>query len=102
MDAAKMVLPLRRRIMLADHTRGFPLTSEVEEILARQLPEVDLGPCRPMDPALELALMSLAKGRLLAELDGDLSAEQIDALLARRDRILGLCGGSADPGAAVD
>jgi hypothetical protein len=99
MDAAKMLLPVQGRIMLGDSTRGFPLTTEVEEILGRRIDELDPGPCGPMDPALEVALRLLSKERCDAELGEYLSAEQIDALLGRRDRLLELCGGKEESAA---
>jgi len=92
MDAAKMVLPLRRRIMIADHTRGFPLTADVEEILNRHAPELELAACKPMDAYLELVLRKLTRKELHAELHDELSDGQLDALLERRDRILERCG----------
>lgn len=93
MDAAKMLLPAQRRIMLADSTLGFPLTTEVEDILTRRFDEFDPGPCRPMDAPLEVALSALTGDALASELGEYLRGEQIAALLGRRDRILELCGG---------
>jgi hypothetical protein len=91
-DAAKMLLPLERRLMLADHTIGFPLDTEADEFLDRPVQVQDVGPCSPMDPSLELALGALTT-KLLGSVLGDyLSREQIDALLVRRDRILKRCG----------
>jgi hypothetical protein len=95
-DAAKMLLPAQRRVMMGDSTLGFPLTTEVEDILARTFEEFVPGPCRPMDPALEVALAGLDREGLVSELGGYLSEAQIDALLGRRDRILDLCGSGAN------
>jgi hypothetical protein len=91
-DAGKMLLPRQRRVMISDSTRGFPLTTEVEDLLVPQRDEIKLGSCRPMDPRQELALRALTRKGLLAELGDYLFEEQIDALLGRRDRILELCG----------
>jgi hypothetical protein len=91
-DAAKMLLPLERRLMLADHTIGFTLNTEVDELLDRPVQVQDVGPCSPMDPSLEVALGALTEKQLRAELGDYLSKEQIDALLARRDGILQRCG----------
>jgi hypothetical protein len=99
MDAAKMLLPVQRRVMMGDSTLGFPLTTEVEDILARRFDEFDPGPCQPMDPALELALAALNREELDEKLGEHLSGAQIEALLGRRDRILELCG-SGGPGEA--
>jgi hypothetical protein len=98
-DAAKMLLPSQRQIMLADSTRGFPLDTEVEDLLTRRREEYDPGPCRPMDPDLEASLRAMTRKESMAELGEYLSEAQIDALLGRRDRILALCG-SREEGAA--
>ena len=95
-DAAKMLLPDKGRIMVADSTRGFPLSEDVGEILGRRVEEFDPGPCRPMDPRLELALGELNRKKLQDELGDYISSQQLDALLGRRDRILALCGSKAE------
>ena len=91
-DAAKMLLPEKGRVMIADSTRGFPLSEDAKEILSRRVGEFDPGPCRPMDARLELKLGELNKKMLQEELGDYISPQQIDALLGRRDRILALCG----------
>jgi len=92
-DEAKMLLPRQRRIMMSDHARGFPLSTEDDDILARRaavaLPEA----CGPLEADLEHRLRSLQMEELLSGLGAYLSEAQLDALLVRRDRILEACGG---------
>jgi hypothetical protein len=88
-DAAKMLLPRQRRIMIADSSHGFPLSTEVRDLLPR--------PCI-LDAELEYGLRSLGREELEAGVGGYLEGSQIDALLERRDRILESCAGEAAAG----
>ena len=76
----EMLVPKERRIMLADNTKAFPLSSEVE------LPEG----CA-IAPDLELGMRGLTKKALKSAVGDYLSDDQIKALLGRRDHILENC-----------
>ena len=67
-DAGKMVLPLERRIMIADNTKAFPTHTEVDEMLADDYETWDrdgevkwlrLPVCRYLDASLASGLSSL-------------------------------------------
>lgn len=82
----RMFLPQDRRIALADSTKAFPTSVD---------PGPDLpAPCGPLDPELELGLKSLSRQQVAGAVGALLSAQQIDGLLFRRDRILEVCGSS--------
>ena len=97
LDAAKMLLPHERRIMISDNSMAFSLSPEVQQrFLSTRLEGVPDDiiralPCDQMGAALEHALASLDKQALQSNLGEYLSAAQIDALLHRRDRILEAC-----------
>ncbi len=91
-DAAKMLLPRERQIMLGDHSKGFPLTAEVEDLLTIELDGRKIDSCTGLDADLELALRSLTSNILRADVGDFLDASQITAILVRRDAILGVCG----------
>jgi hypothetical protein len=79
-DFGEMLVPKERRIMLADNTKAFPLSSDIE------LPEG----CA-LAPDLELGMRGLNKGGLKKAVGTYLSDGQIKALLGRRDRIIEGC-----------
>jgi hypothetical protein len=93
-DAGKMLLPPVRKVMLADNSKGFPLTLEVADLLRVDEPEIKFDACIGL-PELEPALRMLTREKLTATLADLVSGAQIDAVLARRDRILETC---AEPG----
>ena len=100
-DAAKMLLPLERRVMIADNSLGFPLTTGFEDLLADevelegrepgQLERFTITPCARLDAGFYGVLDSLGEEELRRRLGGYLSRAQIEALLLRRDRILEVC-----------
>jgi len=99
-DAGKMVLPLERRIMIADNTKAFPTHTEVDEMLADdyetrdrdgQVKWLRLPVCRYLDASLASGLSSLTPDELRKNVGKYLSKQQMEALLARRDRILATC-----------
>jgi len=96
LDAAKMLVPPERRILIADSSKGFPLTDDVDDFLVDEVEGFEIYPCR-MNASFELRLRALETTRL-TELLGDLlSDEQIEALVARRDRLLSTCEAHATP-----
>ena len=82
-DFGKMLLPRERRIMLADSTKAFPLSVDVDELLPED--------CF-VSPDLELGMRSLDAASLQESTGAYLSTAQIEALLERRDAILAACG----------
>lgn len=82
-DFGRMFLPQDRRLAMADSTKAFPTSADP----GSDLPE----PCGPLDPELELGLRSLSRQQVTEALGALLSPQQIDGLLARRDRILEIC-----------
>jgi hypothetical protein len=82
-DFGRMFLPQDRRLAMADSTKAFPTSADP----GSDLPE----PCGPLDPELELGLRSLSRQQVAEALGSLLSPQQIDGLLARRDRILEIC-----------
>ena len=89
-DAAKMLIPPERRIMIADNSKGFPLNTEIEDLLVLEFEGFRFEAC-DMGATLELALRELDRESLQAEVGDYISAAQIEALLVRRDRILEAC-----------
>ena len=79
----KLVLPVSRRVMLADNGISFT----VEENLAEYLPEG----CGPVGPSFLHDLQTLELPRLKKSLGKLLSDAQIEAVLRRRDDLLQLC-----------
>ena len=88
-----MLIPMERRIHLGDNSKGFPLTTEIDDFLTLEEGEIRIDACE-MSADMRLALDELMLGDLQKELGPYLEPRQIDALLARRDRILQAC--SAD------
>jgi hypothetical protein len=81
--AGRMLLPISRRILLADNSVSFPEHGDVDPYL----PEG----CGPVGPAFMAAVRSLQRGELI-ELFGDLvSHAAVDALMARRDELIERC-----------
>jgi hypothetical protein len=90
LDAAKMLLPLERRIFLGDHSKAFPVGIGEE----RMPPDG----CDALGPRLELALRELDRPSLRAAVGELLQPDQIDAVLVRRDQILEQCSASRPVG----
>ena len=103
-DGAKLLLPRERRIMFTDSTKGFPLSTNVDDLMADR-PEttdkngevryIEGAPCRSLDAGLAAGLRSLDRKELRKELRDYLSKPQIEALLERRDGILEFCANRA-------
>ena len=99
-EAGKMLLPMERRIMLADNTKAFPTHTEVDEMLADEYETWDRDGdvkrlrwpvCPYLDASLASGLSSLTLGELRKNVGKYLSKQQMEALLTRRDRILATC-----------
>jgi hypothetical protein len=88
-DEDKLLIPGEGRIALVDHARAFTESNEI----AAYLPV----PCTGVDPELLMHLRSLDAGGLKAAVGSQLTSRQMEAILARRDRILARCGGSGAP-----
>jgi hypothetical protein len=93
-DAAKMLIPPERKIMIGDNSKGFPLNPEIADMVEIEIAGLTFNLCNGLDAHLDHALRSLDRKRLDKELGPFLSDAQIDALLIRRDRILATCAGS--------
>jgi len=93
-DAAKMLVPPDRRIVIADNSKGFSLDTEIDDFLVPEVEGLSLDPCA-VDAAFEIALVALDTGGLRSLLGDLLSEEQIAAIIERRDRILAACGKAA-------
>jgi hypothetical protein len=78
------VLMEEQRIMLSGSTLAFSHSPEIQEAAVPHLR------C-PINPSLENELRTLTRAELKKALKDYLSDGQIDALLARRDRVLELC-----------
>jgi len=81
-DYGTMILAKERRVMLADNTKAFPLSTEVEALLPEEC---------VVGADFALGLRSLQKSGLEKAVGAYLSAGQISAMLARRDGILEAC-----------
>ncbi len=81
-----MLLRRERRILLANLTKGFSESPEIQERYLKQGSEISIE--LPLSPFLELKLRELDRKELRKKLKGLISNKQIDALLARRDRLL--------------
>lgn len=99
-EAGKMLLPMERRIMLADNTKAFSTHTEVDEMLADDYETWDREGevkwlrwpvCAHLDASLEAGLKSLTLKELRSTAGKYLSKRQMEALLTRRDRILATC-----------
>jgi hypothetical protein len=89
-----MLLPRERRLQIADVTKAFSTSTELN-------PQLMTPPCHNIDTERELYLRSITAPQLGEQLGGYLSAAQIEALLARRDRFLDTCTSrSADSAAS--
>lgn len=84
-DAGKMVVPKEGRLILADNTKAFPVSVEIEDLLPEGC---------AIAPDFELEMRSLDQSGLEEELGAYLSDAQIEAMLGRRDRILEECSGA--------
>lgn len=89
-DGAKMLLPPERRILVADHSKGFPLNPEVEDLLVTEIEGFHFDPCA-LDASLEFGLRALNADRLKTLLGGLLSNEQVESLVQRRNRLISTC-----------
>lgn len=83
-DAGKMILPQEGRVAIADNTKAFGTSIELD-------PELASEDCGPIRPDLAHALRSLSAQTLDPVVGEYLSPVQIEALLTRRDLILGRC-----------
>jgi hypothetical protein len=83
-DADKLFVPAEGRVVLVDHDGAFGLSSDLDPAL--------LDPCRPIPADLQDYLRMLNADRLREKLGDSLDDAQIDAILKRRDRVLGVCG----------
>ena len=81
-----MLLPLERRLQVADNTKAFSTSLELN-------PNLMTPPCGPIREDRELFLRSLTHQDIKDAAGRYLSDAQIDALLARRDRFLEKCVG---------
>ena len=79
----KLFIPGEGRVALVDHERCFAPTTEIHPFL--------LSNCTPMPADLEIELRSLDREELQANVGAYLTPEQIDSVLARRDRIVEAC-----------
>jgi hypothetical protein len=82
-DADALFVPEAGRMALVNHARAFGPTREIRPIT--------LQTCRPLPADLLEGLVALNREGLMSDLGPLLSREQIDALLARRDRLLEAC-----------
>jgi len=87
-EAGRMLLRKEKRLMLADLTMGFSESPQIQERYLLGEPASEDLIERPLSPFLELKMRELERKELRKKCKGLLSNGQIDALLARRDRIL--------------
>jgi len=83
LDFGKLVLPIPRRVMIADNGVSFSENPNSEDLLEEG--------CGPVGAAFLRSLGTLEAGKLKKALGGLLSAAQLDAILKRRDGILEMC-----------
>ncbi|MCG6920249.1 MAG: metallophosphoesterase [Acidobacteria bacterium] len=83
-DVDTLFVPAEGRVVLVDHEGAFGLSSDLDTAL--------LDPCRPIPADLQIYLQMLNAGDLREKLGDSLDDAQIDAILKRRDRVLGFCG----------
>ncbi len=88
-EAGRMALPKEKRVLLMDNTKAFATNIDIDELIEQLVDQ--WGSCE-IEEYFELMLHKLERRSLLKELGAYLSAAQIDALLARRDRLLEVCG----------
>lgn len=87
-DVGKMLLPHERRIAIADSTKAFSTSHELN-------PETTPDPCPSIPPDQELFLRSITADKIQEVVGPYLNAEQIDALVVRRDKLLDHCTSAA-------
>ena len=80
-----LFVPGEGRVTLVNHRGAFGATAEIRARI--------LDGCRPLPADLDYALTSLERAELETNIGDYLSPAQIDALLARRDRLLTACAG---------
>jgi hypothetical protein len=90
-----MLLPHERRLQIADSTKAFSTSTEIN-------PELLTPPCGPFEPDQELYWSTITREDIEAAVGTYLSREQIDALLARRQRIRDKCAGTTAGQPATD
>ncbi len=88
LPAGRMLLPISRRVLLADNSVSFYPDPRVDPYL----PEG----CGPVGAAFMASLRSLEKGELTEILAALVSDEAIDALLSRRDGLVERCENPAE------
>jgi hypothetical protein len=82
-----MLLPHERQLQVADVTKAFSTSTELN-------PNLLQGRCPPITPRRRLELLGITQQEIKGEVGMYLSDEQIKALLVRRDLILNDCGES--------
>ncbi len=87
-DAGKMLLPQDRRIAIADSTKAFSASHELN-------PEAIPDPCPSIPPDRELFLRSITAEKIQQVVGPYLDDEQIGALIVRRDKLLDICTAAA-------
>ncbi len=85
-----MLLPQERRLQVADSTKAFSNRHELN-------PELLTPPCGPIEPDRLLFLRSITREDIESVAGRYLSADQIDALVARGGKILEACGETPGP-----
>ena len=94
-EGGRMLLPEEKRIMVADNTKAFSLSHDIQENLLhpeeRWPAKYASLPRFRLNPAFDLALRLLEFDELKIFLGEYLTDNQIKALLKRRDRLLELC-----------
>ena len=92
-NMGKMLLPHERRIAIAGSTKAFSTSLRLN-------PEAVPDPCPPMPPDREVFLRSFTAEKIQDVVGSYLDAEQIDALIVRRDKLLDHCtaaGATTEP-----
>ena len=82
-EADALFIPESGRVALMNHSRAFGTTREIRPMT--------LQTCRPLPADLLEGLVGLNREGLTSDLGSYLTREQIDALLARRDRLVEAC-----------
>lgn len=82
-----MLLPMERRLQIADSTKAFSTSPEINS-------ELLTPPCGPFAPDHELYWSTITRADIERAIGKYLSREQIDALLARRQKIRDKCSGT--------
>ena len=84
-DDGVLFVPEAGRLALVNHAAAFGLDTGIDASIGKR--------CRGIEEQVEYALKLLDRAELQADFKRYLSAAQIDALLARKDRLLELCTG---------